>query len=123
MPVERGALLLKPWDGRDLAQAERHLREGLGVLHGHRVQMLDGLCYFAELRAEPERWPLAARLLGAADGSREELGTALSLSPEEFETLASRARACLEPAEFAAAWNVGRATTLEQAVEDALAVA
>lgn len=118
-----GALLLKPWDGRDLDQAERHLREGLemGASHGHRALMLDGLCDFAALRAGQARWAPAARLLAAADGSRQELGVTPSPDQEkEYKALISSARDRLEPQEFAAAWEAGRAMTLEQAVEYAL---
>ncbi len=121
-----GALLLKPWDGKDLDQAARYLREGLelGASHGNRTQMLEGLSDFAALRAEQARWPLAVQLHAAADSSREELGVVPSAAQQkEFETLIANARERLGPPEFAAAWDAGQAMTLEQAAEYALSAA
>ena len=124
--VSVGALLLKPWEGRDLAQAEGYLREGLelSAAHGNRMQMLDGLSDFAALRAQQAHWTLAVRLHAASDSSRQELGVTPSpQQKEEHEALVSGARAFLEPPEFDAAWEAGRAMTLEQAADHALSAA
>ncbi len=119
-----GALLLKPWQGRDLDQAERHLREGLSLsaANGHRGEMLDSVSYFAFLRAAQGDAARAARLFGAADVSRRELGLTLSAAEEEeLDPLLTRLRDSLGPQGFSEAWEAGRAMTLEQAVEYALA--
>ncbi len=118
-----GTLLLKPWEGQDLAQAEGYLREGLALSmqHGQNDQMLDGVTSFASLRAGQVRWMQAAQLCGAIHSSRQELGVAVSPNQkEEFATLVSSVRAALEETAFTAAWNAGQMMTLEQAAEYAL---
>jgi predicted ATPase len=83
------------------------------------TECVTGLALIESARGDADR---AARLLGAAETARETFGIALPLTDagdqEQFWT-AIRER----PAEtaFAAAWAEGRAMTLEQAIEYALA--
>ena len=64
----------------------------------------------------------AARLFGAAEASRERIGSAIGTTP--FRKLCERhlalLHAQLEADELAAAWAEGRAMTFEEAVEYAL---
>jgi hypothetical protein len=69
-----------------------------------------------------ERTGRAARLQGAIDALRERLGA--SLSPRErggYDVSVAALRVALGEREFAAAWAEGRAMSLEQAVDFALA--
>jgi DNA-binding CsgD family transcriptional regulator len=64
----------------------------------------------------------AARLWGAAQKLREEIGTSLSPADRaDHERRVSAVRAQLDEATFERAWAEGRATPLEQAITDALA--
>lgn len=61
------------------------------------------------------------RLLGAAEALREEMGKPLRLRERgEYDQLLSSARAALGEEAAAAAWEAGRAMSLQQAVEYAL---
>jgi hypothetical protein len=65
----------------------------------------------------------AARLLGAAEALR--VATHVPVPPvdqTDYERTVAAARAHLDEATFAAAWAEGRAMTLEQAIDLALAV-
>ena len=67
--------------------------------------------------------PAAARLLGAAEALRKALGR--SLSSGELATnalLADSIRSAIGDDAFTAAWNAGRASTLDEAVATALAM-
>jgi predicted ATPase/DNA-binding CsgD family transcriptional regulator/transcriptional regulator with XRE-family HTH domain len=111
---------------RMLGEPERAavlLREGLA---GHR--QVGDRAFMAEslrqlVRLAPERQPArAARLLGAAEALRDALGAALAPTNRTTdERTAATIRAQLSDAEFAAAWAAGRALTLEQAVDEAIA--
>jgi predicted ATPase/DNA-binding SARP family transcriptional activator/DNA-binding CsgD family transcriptional regulator len=75
----------------------------------------------AALAGSQGQWVNSARLWGAAEALREELGTVLS--PVEryvYEPYISTAYAELEETACRAAWAEGRAMTLEEAVEYAL---
>ncbi|HEX5572262.1 MAG TPA: hypothetical protein VFX31_12795, partial [Ktedonobacterales bacterium] len=66
----------------------------------------------------------AARLFGAADALLERIG--LVLAPVDaltFDRDLASARAALDPAIFAAAWDAGAALTTEDAIAEALAEA
>ena len=91
----------------------RELGEKLGV-----IQALEKL---GSVAVEPD--PIrAARLLGAATGARETIGAPLpAYERAEHDAAVNHVRALLDGAVFSAAWADGRAMTLEQAIEYALA--
>jgi non-specific serine/threonine protein kinase len=63
----------------------------------------------------------AARLLGAAEALREEVGVPVRTSEQEvYDRGVDRVRRLAGEAAFAAAWAEGRAMTLEQIIADAL---
>jgi predicted ATPase/DNA-binding SARP family transcriptional activator len=104
-------------------EAERLLKESLArdrVLGSKQgiVQCLEALAEVAGVRCEAKR---AARLLGAASALRETLG--IVAQPTDASDEPSGAAAALaelgEPA-FTAAWEEGRAMTLEEAISAAL---
>jgi hypothetical protein len=65
----------------------------------------------------------AARLLGAVEAARETLGTAQISQKHHGERITAATRAALTAADFAGAWSSGRLLTLEEAVDEALALA
>jgi hypothetical protein len=78
----------------------------------------EGLAGLAALAAEPER---AARLYGAADALRTEIGAPRPPTERVAEARQIEAvRASLGGAAFDAAWSAGRALAPEQAVREAL---
>ncbi len=74
----------------------------------------------AAASGQPER---AARLLGAADALRDQLGVARLSHHVHGERVLAATRACLGEEAFAVAWTTGRAMLLEAAIADALALA
>ncbi len=78
---------------------------------------LMGMAGVAALREQPAR---AARLFGAAEALREEIGLSLTSSANaryDYEGYLGTARAGLSEAAFDAAWSEGRAMSPEQAIE------
>ena len=70
-------------------------------------------------QGQPER---AARLLGAAEVLQGSIDYSLPLPDQtDYQDVVTNTRAALGDATFAAAWAEGRAMTLEQAIEYALA--
>jgi non-specific serine/threonine protein kinase len=81
---------------------------------------LDALAGVAVTQGRPER---AARLFGAADVLRETIHTVVPQAQrEEYDRNMATLRARLDETALAAAWAAGRAMTLEQAIDDALAL-
>jgi non-specific serine/threonine protein kinase len=101
----------------------KHFAEGLTILHrlGNRpgvIESLEGLAGIAAATAAPRR---AARLWGAADALRQEIGSARSVHESlahEREVKAIRATLTAEP--FDQALDEGRAMSLDDAVRYAL---
>ena len=76
---------------------------------------LEGLSAVAHRQSQSGR---AARLSGAASALRERIGSRLSpVEQAEFDNTMASAAEALGEAAFTAAWDAGRAMTLEQAVE------
>jgi len=106
---------------RDLAL--KHLAEGITILHGlgNRpgvIESLEGLAGLAAATAAPRR---AARLWGAADALRQEMGSARSLHLSiAYERKVKPVRAILTSEAFDQAWHEGRAMSLDDAVRYAL---
>jgi predicted ATPase/DNA-binding SARP family transcriptional activator len=82
------------------------------------VWCLEGLAGVAAAQRRPA-W--AGQLFGMAEALREAIGMPLPLSERaDYERDLALARAQLDPADFAAAWESGRATQPDQAVAAAL---
>jgi non-specific serine/threonine protein kinase len=103
---------------RDLAR--KHFAEGMTILHGmgNRPGVIDSLEGLAGVAAAPRR---AARLWGAANALRQEIGAARSV-PESiaYERQVKPVRAILTAEAFDQAWDEGRAMSLDEAVRYAL---
>ena len=126
-PLERGQALSEigqaECDEGHLDLALKHLAEGMTLLHGlgHRpsvIDSLEGLAGVAAATAAPRR---AARLWGAADALRQEIGYARSVHDSNaYERRVKAIRATLTAEAFDQAWDEGRAMTLDDAVRYAL---
>jgi tetratricopeptide (TPR) repeat protein len=105
----------------DLAQ--KHFAEGITILHrlGNLpgvIDSLEGLAGVAAATAAPRR---AARLWGATDALRNEIGNVRSVDESlAYERGVKPLRAILVGEAFDQAWNEGRAMTLDDAVRYAL---
>jgi tetratricopeptide (TPR) repeat protein len=104
--------------GRD-ARASELYRESLvlarrfGFTYEAAIR-LEGMARVAVMQGQPER---AARLLGASAALREEMGTPLTpVSRTDHDHAVNAVRAALGEDAFAAAWEVGHAMSLEEAV-------
>ena len=99
------------------------LAEGLTILHrlGDRpgvIESLEGFAGVAAATAAPRR---AARLWGAAESLREEIGTARPVYQSfAYERQVKEVRAILTAEAFDRAWDEGRAKALDDAVRYAL---
>jgi predicted ATPase/DNA-binding CsgD family transcriptional regulator len=119
-------LWLSALEGGDLALATALLEEELRVLRelGNKPKIsycLLGLAAVAALRERPDR---AVRLWAAAEALREDIGLALVLwdhAATDYETLLAGTRSQLGGSAWETLQDAGRAMTLEQAVDYALA--
>ncbi len=104
----------------EYATAEALLREGSELLAPLRDTwpIAYTLAWLAGVAATGGRALRAARLFGAAQPLREATGATIQFEPDRIlhEQQFAAARAQLDPATFAAAWEEGRAMGLEQAV-------
>jgi predicted ATPase/class 3 adenylate cyclase len=88
---------------------------------GHRAAVAHQLESFAFIAHRREDRLRAARLYGAAESLRERIAIAMTpIEQAEYDADVARLRAATDERDFAAAWNEGRAMTLEQAVAFAL---
>jgi predicted ATPase len=82
------------------------------------AECLEGLAALLQVAGRPE---IAARLLGAAERTRELIAIPLTAGErQDYAHTLAAIRSQRDEATFAAAWAVGRAMTLEQAIEEAL---
>lgn len=114
---------LLAWRLKDLAQARTLYAESLTLFRTmhDRYMMAWAVHGLGLVAAGHERWPLAARLFGAVEGTLASLGAVLE--PElrdEGHRQEAAIRAALGEDGFAAAWAEGRALSLEEAVGSAL---
>ncbi len=99
--------------------AEQNLREALPLLketnaHSFIPSSLESFAFLFSASNNPSR---AAQLFGAAEALREKLGTPLfPIERKEYEAYLAAVRAQLDDSAFNAAWNEGRAMTMEQAI-------
>jgi predicted ATPase/DNA-binding SARP family transcriptional activator len=106
----------------DLAQARSLLRESLAGLRllDDRWSLVQALERFAGLAAAESDATHAARLAGAADARRQELGEPLAPTDAAIvDRNLAGARAALSPEEFAEAWAAGAALSLDEALDEA----
>jgi predicted ATPase/class 3 adenylate cyclase len=99
------------------------LRRSLAV--SSRIRDRDNMAWAIQLLGAlyaPDRPEVAARLLGAADALREELGgTLVGVELALHEGALQEIREALDAETFSAAWDAGHTTTPERVVEEALA--
>jgi predicted ATPase/DNA-binding NarL/FixJ family response regulator/Tfp pilus assembly protein PilF len=108
-------------------EAQAALRESLQIRHqpqvgdGARIpEILESIAALVAAEAQPER---AMQLAGAAAGVREAIGVEASpMDRARLDHCLGRLRQALGPEASTRAWETGRATPLERAVEMALAV-
>jgi len=110
---------------RELDHSEVLLQEGVRIAReiGDRLGGLYYVWAFGTLSAMSGRPVRAARLWGAAEAQREQMGMALSkfdLAASGYEQDLAAVRSALDEAAFGAAWAEGRTMTFERAVEYAL---
>jgi len=87
-----------------------------------RLNSLPALEAGAALCAYDNHHADAARLWGAAEALREQIGTPMwPVDRPDYEAAVAAARAALDNEAFDAAWQAGRALSWEQAVDEALA--
>ncbi len=107
----------------DHAAAEAHLVEAIGIFQrvGNKLGLIRCLEGMAQLAAAQSDAGRAARLFAAAERLREVYG--LPLPPVDRPDYAAvpDLHAALGEAAFGAAWTSGRAFSLEQAMDEALA--
>ncbi|HZY42491.1 MAG TPA: LuxR C-terminal-related transcriptional regulator, partial [Anaerolineae bacterium] len=110
----------------DYRQAATFFAESLALFqnHGGRRGIVDciaALAGVAGAEGQPER---AAQLFGAVEALREVIHTYVIYSDQiEYDRNVAAVRAQLDEATFTRAWAEGRALTMEEAVDYALAVA
>jgi len=104
----------------DPEQALMLLKESLALAHdiGHHWLTAHHLEDLAGVLASSDRAEVSAILLGASESLRDAFGFARSVSLQAAVGAAARER--LGPASFEAAWNKGRAMTVDEAVALAL---
>ncbi len=105
-----------------MAAADRYLNEGVAAAAKGNIRfflrfLLDALGYLAS-GTDPRR---AARLFGAAEMLREQLGSQVfPYEKDEYDRYLQQARSQLDAESWKAAWREGRAMTVEQSIEYAL---
>ena len=103
--------------------ALKQFAEGMTILHGLGdrpgvIESLEGFAGVAAATAAPRR---AARLWGAADALRQEIGNVRSVDLSvAYERQVKAVRAMLTAEAFDQAWDEGRAMSLDDAVRYAL---
>ena len=90
----------------------------LYVEEDNKNAIMDSLSGFAAVLGTIGKPDQAARLFGAAESLRENIGGQMALSDRrEFDYYVAAVRAQLDEVVFVKAWAEGRAMTLEQAIE------
>lgn len=118
------SLGLVAFDQHGYVEAHSHYTEGLTTARElgdmyYGVQIVE---HFAALIAAEGQYIGAARLLAAADAFRKFEGIPLPFAHRlDYDRPLATIRAALSDDDFTAAWAEGRAMTLEQAIEYALA--
>jgi predicted ATPase/class 3 adenylate cyclase len=105
----------------DLAVAVAHYVESLAILRelGHRVRIIYSLEELASVAAAVGNPAQAARLWGAGERLREEIGAPAPNDAGYAERVAAARATLADERSFTQAWTAGRALTLEQAIDEA----
>jgi hypothetical protein len=106
----------------DTVQATARFRAGLALAQELRMKDLiaTGLIGLAGVVAKDQA-ERAARLLGASEALLDAIGATLdSTDQADYDRSVAMTRTQLDEATFAAAWEAGRAMTLEQAIAEAM---
>jgi predicted ATPase/class 3 adenylate cyclase len=98
------------------------LKESLSINHSQNRPggIAENLCHFANVLAAEGRAEMAVRLLSRAEVLRDEIGGVPSWVAEMNERTLTTIRTRLNEADFARAWEQGRALTVDEAVALAL---
>ena len=109
------------WHRGELADAEHLIREATVQWHhgGDRMDACDGIELLGVLAAARERFADAARLLAAADATRQPLqylAPGFTANRDAAARAVSQARHILGDDRFTQAWEEGQALTLDNAV-------
>jgi non-specific serine/threonine protein kinase len=108
----------------DFQQAEALTKEALELRReiGDTPNVVRSVWALGRVATTEQRYERAARIFGATQALREKLGDPLSTAQRiEYESYLASARAQLDETTFNTAWAEGRAMTMEQAIECALA--
>ncbi len=103
-----------------------HLWQELGqhAAIAHELECIAFIAFTLGRNGEAVCLEEAARLLGAAEALRESIHSSMTpMERREYETTLVELRAAINPAAFERAWAEGRGLSMEQAVEDSLAIA
>ncbi len=103
----------------DHSAAHAFLEESLAIKRelGDTRGITASLEEFARVAAAQGQIERAARMYGAAEGLREQIGARTPVSDRaHYDRSVAEVRAAIGEERFAAAWAQGRATTLEQAI-------
>lgn len=107
--------------------ASAHFRESLTIYRDfgskHNIAaLLESVAHLAALESKSRAGlRRAARLFGAAEGLREQIGAPHAPAEQhEYDRQLASARASLDARAWASAWGGGRALTMEQAIAEAL---
>lgn len=122
-----GALAMMAVDEGRLAEAFAGLTEAHRIARslGYHLEVAMGLCRFARALAKGGRWRAAAQLLSRGDALREQTGESpgsWAVLEVQFDVTLEDIRAHLDEAEFAEAWEAGRALSLDDSLALALDV-
>jgi non-specific serine/threonine protein kinase len=107
----------------NLAVAGDRLREALVTFHeaGQKTEVAGCFEGLARVALEESDDIRGARLYGGAEALREEIGAALpQVDRPRYEAAVARLRARMKPGDFRTAWEIGRATGLDDLVGYAL---
>ncbi len=89
---------------------------------GETPELVDLIRHVGELAVEINRFEIAARLFGSAEGLRESLNLGIGSRhlQEEYEHAVDQLKLSLDAATLAVAWDEGRRFTVDEAVDHAL---
>jgi len=110
--------------GGSLDEAEAIYRETIRAWQhlgsrGAIANQLESVGFLAVARGD---FPTAARMLGAADALREQVGASmLYIERVEYDRHLEQLRESIDPATLESEWSAGRSMSMEEAIEMALA--
>jgi predicted ATPase/class 3 adenylate cyclase len=109
--------------GGALDEAEAVYRETISAWQhvGSRGAIANQLESFGFLAVDRGQFPRAARLLGAAEALREQVGASMFyIERVEYDRYLEQLRASVDPAKLESEWSAGRAKSMEEAIDMAI---